>query len=337
MSSSSIIQGVWPLSFPWRCVDPFIFCVYHLDQFPAGDGKLAPKADLSGRNIGQDFDGIAGWNMYHGDRVPGFPGHPHRGFETVTVTRQGLLDHSDSLGGSARYGQGDTQWMTAGAGIVHSEMFPLVNTASGNPTELFQIWLNLPPENKMVKPHFAMLWAPKIPKLEKSGQYQLTLIAGSLQGQTPPPPPPNSWAADPKNEVAIWTLRLEEGATFTLPAASKGLSRTLYFFAGAKAEVSDKSLASASMISLDSSQDCQVKAIKGPCQFLMLQGKPILAPVAQYGPFVMNREVELQQAVEDYRRTRFGGWPWPSDDPTHGNKPERFTKFPDGKIEKPPV
>ncbi|MCU0659847.1 MAG: pirin family protein, partial [Polyangiaceae bacterium] len=108
-------------------MDPFLFCVHHDDAYPAGNERLGPATSLAGRNIGSDFAGKDGWNMYHGDVVPGFPQHPHRGFETVTVVRRGLVDHSDSMGARARYGGGDTQWLTAGKGIVHAEMFPLLD------------------------------------------------------------------------------------------------------------------------------------------------------------------------------------------------------------------
>ena len=97
-----------------------------------------------------DFAGADGWRMYHGSIVPGFPQHPHRGFETVTFVRQGFIDHSDSLGATARFGRGDVQWLTAGEGIVHCEMFPLLDREGPNPCELFQIWLNLPAADKMV-------------------------------------------------------------------------------------------------------------------------------------------------------------------------------------------
>src|SRR5688500_12678093 len=184
--SSDPILNVLPLGFPWATFDPFLFCVHHDDAYPAGNERMGPAASLAGRNIGQDFAGKDGWRMYHGDVVPGFPRHPHRGFETVTVTRRGYVDHSDSLGATARYGQGDVQWMTAGSGIVHAEMFPLLDAQGQNPAELFQIWLNLPARSKLVQPHFAMFWNGSIPRvsvLDARGRAtRVTLIAGSLDG-----------------------------------------------------------------------------------------------------------------------------------------------------------
>ena len=140
---NSVVR-IQPLGMPWATIDPFLFCVYHDDAYPKGNAQLGPDASLAGRDIGQDFAGKDGWRMYHGDTVPGFPSHPHRGFETVTIVRKGLIDHSDSLGATARFGGGDVQWLTAGRGIVHSEMFPLLKRDESNPLELFQIWLNLP-------------------------------------------------------------------------------------------------------------------------------------------------------------------------------------------------
>ena len=140
--SDSILQTVPLGNPPWPTVDPFLFCVHHVDSYPAGNDQLGPAASLAGRDLGQDFAGLDGWRMYHGTEVPGFPQHPHRGFETVTLARRGFIDHSDSLGATARFGRGDVQWMTAGAGVVHSEMFPLIDRDQPNPVELFQIWNN---------------------------------------------------------------------------------------------------------------------------------------------------------------------------------------------------
>src|SRR6185436_12693139 len=156
------VRETAPLGSQWPTIDPFLFCAHHDDAYPAGDERLGPAAALAGRDIGMDFAGIDGWNMYHGAVVPGFPQHPHRGFETVTIVRRGIIDHSDSLGASARFGSGDVQWLTAGRGIVHSEMFPLLHADAPNPLELFQIWLNLPSADKLVEPHFSMLWSQAI-------------------------------------------------------------------------------------------------------------------------------------------------------------------------------
>src|SRR5215468_7144982 len=206
--SNDVVLAVRPLGIPWETSDPFLFCMYHNDAYPAGNEKLGPAASLSGRNIGQDFEGKDGWRMYHGDLVPGFPQHPHRGFETVTIMRHGFVDHSDSLGATARFGPGDVQWLTAGRGIVHSEMFPLLRADAPNPLELFQIWLNLPPESKLADPYFSMLWAHDVPVVttrDDGGRAgRVTVIAGAVDGHAPPSPPPDSWAARADAEVAIW-------------------------------------------------------------------------------------------------------------------------------------
>src|SRR5262249_9748592 len=156
----------------------------------------------------------------------GFPQHPHRGFETVTLVRRGYIDHSDSLGATARFGQGDVQWLTAGKGIVHSEMFPLVERSGPNPVELFQIWLNLPRANKLAEPHFWMLWADQVPRLHhEDGQgkkTEVTLVAGPLGQLTPPPAPPDSWAKNAEHEVAIWTIKMAPHAEWTLPRVRRG-------------------------------------------------------------------------------------------------------------------
>src|SRR5262249_35300633 len=154
-----------------------------------------------------DFEGKDGWRMYHGEVVPGFPQHPHRGFETVTILRSGYIDHSDSLGATARFGPGDVQWLTAGGGIVHSEMFPLLQEAEPHPLELFQIWLNRAKEDKLVAPYFTMLWGrdiPRAPFTDDAGRKtEVTVIAGQLDNEKLPAPPPNSWAARPDTGVAI--------------------------------------------------------------------------------------------------------------------------------------
>jgi len=328
-----------PLGFPWQTIDPFLFCVHHDDAYPAGNEKFGPKASLAGRNLGNDFTIKDGFRMYHGEVVPGFPQHPHRGFETVTLARRGYIDHSDSLGAAARFGRGDAQWLTAGGGIVHSEMFPLLDQNAPNPVELFQIWLNLPGEDKLAKPHFAMLWEGEIPrhvfKDDAGRSTEVTTVAGELSGKRPPPPPPKSWAARADTDVAIWTLKLEAGATWTLPPAKNPEAiRTLYFFVGSSIKIDDRTLTEHSAAVVQSDIEVKLEAGKDAVELLLLQGRPIGEPVAQHGPFVMNSRAELQQAFSDYQRTQFGGWPWPADDVVHDREAGRFAKHIDGHLEK---
>ena len=336
--TSPILQRV-PLGFQWPTVDPFLFCVHHDDAYPRGNDDLGPEASLAGRDIGQDFAGKDGWRMYHGDVVPGFPQHPHRGFETVTIARRGYIDHSDSLGAAARFGQGDVQWLTAGKGIVHSEMFPLLRKDQDNPVELFQIWVNLPAASKMVDPYFSMLWSGDIPTVVSEDgngrKTSVTVVAGALGDVMPPSPPPNSWASRADAGFAIWCIKLEPNATWTLPAANEDVVRVLYFFDGKSLRVADETFDKPTGIVLAGEVAVSVNAGPSAVECLLLQGKPIAEPVAQHGPFVMNTREEIQQAFTDYQRTRFGGWPWPKDDPHHGRDKGRFARHADGRVETP--
>jgi len=328
-----------PLGFQWPVRDPFLFCVHHLDHYPRGNERLGPVASLAGRRIGMDFEVKDGFRMYHGEVVPGFPAHPHRGFETVTLARQGHIDHADSLGAAARYGQGDVQWMTAGRGIVHCEMFPLLDPERPNPVELFQIWLNLPARNKMVEPHFSMLWAPTIPEVKLTDDHgrttRVSVMAGALGGHTAPPPPPQSWAAQPEADVAIWTVRMEPHAKAILPAAGSETMRTVYFFEGDALTVAGQRVEEHAACELASADELALENGSKPSELLVLQGRPIGEPVAQHGPFVMNSTAEIHQAIEDYQRTRFGGWPWSNAEYVHAKDAGRFAKRPDGTVERP--
>jgi len=324
-----------PLGFPWATQDPFLFCVYHADTYPRGNDAFGPVPSLDGRNLGSDFVLKDGWRMYHGKSVPGFPVHPHRGFETVTVVRKGIVDHSDSLGGAGRYGKGDVQWMTAGKGIQHAEMFPLINMETPNPLELFQIWLNLPKESKFVEPHYAMLWNEQIPVISTIDQHgratRITLIAGSLEDHMAPDPAPHSWATLPENEVAIWYMEMDSESIWNMPTASMGANRTLYFFDGDQILINDVSVKANHGIHLDPLIAVQLSNGSKKSRLLLLQGKPIKEPVVNYGPFVMNTREEIQEAYRDYQESRFGGWPWSKPDQTHPRQKGRFALHPDGQ------
>jgi redox-sensitive bicupin YhaK (pirin superfamily) len=221
-------------------------------------------------------------------------------------------------------------------------MFPLLKTGEDNPLELFQIWLNLPKRSKMADPHFTMFWNEQVPRTvlaDMAGRKtEVAVIAGSFGDVAAPPPPPDSWAADPGSDVAIWTLRMEPGAGVQLPPARlAGTRRTLYFFKGATAIVAGQPVQGPVAITLDAGVEVAVLAGETVSEFLLLQGQPIAEPVAQYGPFVMNTQQEIMQAMQDYRRTQFGGWTFDDAAPVHGNEPKRFARYPDGREERPGV
>jgi redox-sensitive bicupin YhaK (pirin superfamily) len=338
--TNATILNIQSLGFPWQTIDPFLFCVHHNDAYPKGNTNMGPDAPLAGRNLGQDFGGKDGWSMYHGLTIPGFPSHPHRGFETVTITRAGLIDHSDSLGATARFGGGDVQWLTAGKGVVHCEMFPLLKADQPNPAELFQIWLNLPARNKMVEPHFTMFWREDIANVRTQDEHEkwteVACIAGAIGGAKGLPPPPDSWASQPDSDLAIWTIKMEPGARWTLPAATgQGTRRMLYFFEGTSLTINGQAVPPGSAIELAANQAAELAGGADATELLVLQGRPIGEPVVQYGPFVMNTKAEIQQAFEDYRATEFGGWPWAATDPVHPREQGRFARHVDGRTDMP--
>jgi redox-sensitive bicupin YhaK (pirin superfamily) len=334
--SASVLK-ITPLGFQWPTLDPFLFCVHHADLYPRANAEMGPAASLAGRRLGQDFTPKDGWRMYHGMRVPGFPAHPHRGFETVTVVLEGFVDHSDSHGAAGRYGEGDVQWMTAGSGLQHAEMFPLLREDADNPVELFQIWLNLPKRGKFVDPYYRMLWSEDIPVPEQRDSRgkaaRVRIIAGRCGGVDAPPPAPDSWAADEDNAVAIWIIGLEADAEWRLPAASPELNRMLYFFEGDGLRIAETEMSRYHAAEIAADRDLTLRNGSTPSRILLLQGRPIAEPVAQYGPFVMNTQDEIKEAFIDFQRTQFGGWPWDRSDPVHPRASGRFARYADGSEE----
>ncbi|MFY0592279.1 pirin family protein [Roseivirga sp.] len=331
------IKSIEQLNFPWKTQDPFLFCAFHNDHYPKGNGQLGPATGLSGRQLGSDFSGKDGWSMYHGQDVPGFPAHPHKGFETITIAEKGLVDHSDSLGAAGRFGNGDVQWMTAGGGVQHAEMFPLLDEENENTLLLFQIWLNLPQVNKNVPAHFAMLWNEDIPIKEiidsNNKSTKIKVISGTIGGTTSLSPAPDSFAANTGNEIAIWLIEMDPGAKLEIPTASNEANRSLYMYEGFDVLIDDTKMVKGQMAKLNADVQTNISNGDQKTRFLFLQGKPIGEPVAQYGPFVMNTNSEIQEAVGQFQRTEFGGWPWPSSAHTHDPKRGRFALHADGKEE----
>jgi len=334
--ASSILRTVpLPKAGPFPTMDPFLFLVYHFDAYPADPS--GGRMEFLEPGDGHDFDPSAPYRTYHGDHVPGFPQHPHRGFETITATVRGLVDHADSAGNAGRYGEGDLQWMTAGKGIVHGEMFPLVNSDKPNHLQFFQIWLNLPKAKKMVDPSFAMFWANDVPEWTSSdGLSAVTIFAGNYfldQEVKQNNPPPDSWAANADNDVAVLRIVVKPGGKMVLPKAKKGeegVNRTIYLLDGLDGVEIDGNIVNKKVcITLDATKDVSIELsheAQDATEFLVLQGRPIDEPVVQHGPFVMNTQNEIRQAFYDYQKTQFGGWPWDRDDVIFPSNKGRFAR-----------
>jgi redox-sensitive bicupin YhaK (pirin superfamily) len=235
----------------------------------------------------------------------GAPDHPHRGFETVTYILEGEMEHEDSAGHRGVLGPGDVQWMTAGAGIIHSEEPTKKMRERGGRAHGFQIWVNLPARLKMTQPRYQELPAARIPGAATAdGRARVRLIAGEALGAKA--------AIETHTPIVYQDWSLDEGADVTLPLAAE--QRALaYVFEGA-ARLGDaegdgdggKDLRSGQLAVLGDGDAVRLRGAPGGGRLLLLAGVPLREPVARYGPFVMNTNDELEAAFRDYRSGRMG-------------------------------
>ena len=229
-----------------------------------------------------------------GDYIAGFPEHPHRGFETVTYMLAGRMRHRDSAGNEGLVTDGGVQWMTAGRGVIHSEM-PEQNEGL---MEGFQLWLNLPAKDKMMAPWYRDIPNEQVPRFTLHSGATVQVIAGASHGVA-------GAVQREGTEPLYLDIELPEGAVFeqALPA---GHNAFIYVFRG-EAGVGGKGVPQTRMAIFDNAEGADgvvVKAAK-PTRLLLIAGRPLKEAIAQYGPFVMNTQAELHQAVEDFRSGKF--------------------------------
>ena len=221
----------------------------------------------------------------------GAPSHPHRGFETVTYMLQGSMQHADSAGNSGDLNPGDVQWMTAGRGIIHSELPHPDFFDSGGVMHGFQIWVNLPAKDKMMQPRYQDIPSDDIPTVESTdGKIWAKVVAGEALGAKA--------VIDTVIPIQFIHYRMREDSNLT-HKISNDLNCMIYMFGG-KAEVSGKSIEDGQLILLTEGEEVQIKSTEG-AEFLILAGPEINEPIARYGPFVMNTRQEIHQAVIDYQ------------------------------------
>ncbi|HEX5471997.1 MAG TPA: pirin family protein [Lacipirellulaceae bacterium] len=232
------------------------------------------------------------------DKPRGVGPHPHRGFETVTIIYSGEVEHRDSTGGGGRIGPGGVQWMTAASGLVHEEFHGREFTKFGGTLEMIQLWVNLPAKDRSGPPHYQSIVIAEIPEVSlPEGAGRARVIAGSLDGVRGP--------AKTLTPVNLWDLRLnaESNAELTVPDGDN----TLVFVLKGEIELAGGEIISDADLALfDPQGDSIILTARDDAKLLIMDGEPINEPIVAHGPFVMNSEAEILQAIDDYRNGRMG-------------------------------
>ena len=229
-----------------------------------------------------------------GIRPRGVGQHPHRGFETVTIVYDGEVSHKDSTGSGGTIGPGDVQWMTAGGGIIHEEFHSEGFTRSGGPFRMVQLWVNLPASDKMTKPGYQAITNADIPVVELEGG-KARIIAGDLNGVRGP--------AHTFTPVNLWDVRLDADAEVILPLP-EGHNAMIAVLSG-HVTIGDTGLGEAEIARFSTDGEGITIRADGETMLLVMTGEPIDEPVFGYGPFVMNTETEIRQAIDDFNSGRF--------------------------------
>ncbi len=224
--------------------------------------------------------------------------HPHRGFETVTIVYQGELAHRDSTGAGGLIGPGDVQWMTAASGILHEEFHSESFARSGGTLEMVQLWVNLPARDKMSAPRYQTILDQSIPAIPLAGGAgTLRVIAGQFEGHRGP--------AQTFTPIDVWDLRLKRDKPVTLPLV-EGRTSALVVLRGTVQVNGSQVVREAQTVLFDRAGGEVMLEANDDALVLVLSGEPIDEPIIGYGPFVMNNEAEIRQAIDDFQAGRFG-------------------------------
>jgi len=224
--------------------------------------------------------------------------HPHRGFETVTIVYQGEVAHRDSTGAGGRIGPGDVQWMTAASGILHEEFHSPEFTRTGGTLEMVQLWVNLPAQDKLANPGYQTLLDADIPSVELADDAgRVRVIAGELEGRRGP--------ARTFTPIDVWDVRLNQGKSNRFTVA-EGHTLALVVLHGTVTVNGSEVARDAQMVLLDRAGTDVVVEAQTDATLVVLSGEPIDEPIVGYGPFVMNTQAEIRQAVDDFNSGKFG-------------------------------
>lgn len=251
-----------------QCISPFIMLDY------AGPAEFPPSTQP--RGVGE---------------------HPHRGFETVTIVYQGELEHRDSAGNHGKIGPGDVQWMTAASGVIHEEWHEQAFTKRGGVLEMIQLWVNLPAKDKMSPPKYQEIFAKQIPTVTLDSGNSARVIAGEYQG--------TKGAASTFTPITMLDVKLKVGTSQSI-AFPDGFTTLVLVLKGKVRVNGGESAGEAEMAILDRAGDSFKLDALEDTSLVVLGGQPIDEPVVSYGPFVMNTQAEIQQAMLDYRSGKMG-------------------------------
>lgn len=229
------------------------------------------------------------------DYLAGFPMHPHRGIETVTYMLSGEVQHQDSLGNKGTIGQSDVQWMTSGSGILHEEM---PQEPQEGKMEGFQLWVNLPSHLKMTNPRYREVKSSQIPKIKRNDGTVIKIIAGEVDGV-------KGAVSEIYANPEYLDVSIPAGGFFQQPV-KEGHTSFAYVFEGEGIFGEEETLvASTNLIILSDGDLVRARAGQNPVRFLLISGKPLNEPIARYGPFVMNTNEEIEQALKDLQDGNF--------------------------------
>lgn len=226
----------------------------------------------------------------------GVGSHPHRGFETVTIVYDGEVQHRDSAGGGGVIGPGDVQWMTAGRGLVHDEFHSDDYSQRGGAFHMVQLWVNLPAKDKMTAPRYQAILDAQIPLLTQPGDVRIRVIAGDFEGQRGP--------ASTFTPMNVWDVRVPAGQTVNL-AQPEGWTALVLVQSG-EVVAGDHTAGPASLLQFSREGGDLVLTAQTDSRLLLMAGEPIAEPVVGYGPFVMNTQEEIRQAMHDFNSGHFG-------------------------------
>ena len=236
------------------------------------------------------------WNFEPNANQPrGVGQHPHRGFETVTIVYEGEVSHRDSSGNGGTIGPGEVQWMTAASGILHEEFHSDAYSKKGGPFRMVQLWVNLPAKDKSAPAGYQAISRGTIPQVEMKGG-AARVIAGQLNGVNGP--------AKTFTPINLWNVLLEAGAEVSLPLPN-GHNSMIVVITG-NVVIDGKHLGEAEIARLSTEGECTTVRANESAMLLVMSGEPIREPVVAYGPFVMNSEAQIRQAIEDFNRGTFG-------------------------------